>query len=181
MKASAAGMVQSGRDGRGRISADDCKLGMQSSASLFSPPFCRMKVYNLSCEHEHRFEGWFSSEEDFIAQSDAHNIECPMCGSRAVRKLLSAPRLSLSGAQAAKADPGLQIQAQILEMVRQVVANTEDVGERFAEEARRIHYNETPERAIRGVATVQEFEELADEGIEVMPLPIPGALKTPLQ
>ena len=139
-----------------------------------------MKVYNLTCEHDHRFEGWFSSEEDFKAQSAAEKIACPLCESHAIRKLPSAPRLSLSGAQESKADVE-QVQKQVVEMIRKIVANTEDVGERFAEEARRIHYNEVPERAIRGVVTVKEFEALADEGIDVTPLPLPGSLKQPLQ
>ncbi len=68
-----------------------------------------------------------------------------------------------------------------MEMMRQIIAKTEDVGERFVEEARRMHYNETPERAIRGIATVSEREALADEGIDVIPLPLPPALKQPLQ
>lgn len=140
-----------------------------------------MKVYNLSCAHDHRFEGWFSSEEDFLRQVDEQRIECPVCESREVSRLPSAPRLNLSGAQAVEEGVKAQIHARILEMVRHVVANTEDVGERFAEEARRIHYDETPERAIRGVATIQECEALADEGIDVMPLPIPATLKHPVQ
>lgn len=139
-----------------------------------------MKVYNLICEHDHRFEGWFSSEDDFKAQSDAYLIACPVCENHVVRKLPSAPRLNLSGAQESKPDVE-QVQKQFLEIVRKIVANTEDVGERFAEEARRIHYNEAPERAIRGVASVQEFAELADEGIDVLPLPVSDALKRPLQ
>lgn len=139
-----------------------------------------MKVYNLICEHDHRFEGWFSSEDDFKAQSDTQKIECPLCESHAIRKLPCAPHLSLSGTQAPKGDAE-QVQKQVLELVRKIVANTEDVGERFAEEARRIHYNEAPERAIRGVASVKEFEALAEEGIDVMPLPLPDTLKQPLQ
>ena len=139
-----------------------------------------MKVYNLTCEHDHRFEGWFSSEEDFKSQSEAQQIACPVCESHAVRKLPSAPRLNLSPAHAPKADAAL-VQKQLLELVRKIVANTEDVGERFAEEARRMHYNEAPERSIRGVASVQEFEALAEEGIDVLPLPLPDALKQPLQ
>ena len=139
-----------------------------------------MKVYNLICEHDHRFEGWFSSEDDFKAQSDAHMIACPVCENHLVRKLPSAPHLSLSGVQSAKPDPH-QIQKQVLELVRKIVANTEDVGDRFAEEARRIHYNEVPERSIRGVASVQEFEALAEEGIDVLPLPLPDPSKQPLQ
>ena len=140
-----------------------------------------MKVYNLSCEHEHRFEGWFSSEDDFISQSNSQQIECPICESRIIKKLPSAPHLSLSGANAPKSDTGAVVQAKIAHLVRQIVESTEDVGERFAEEARRMHYNEAPERAIRGVATVKECEELVDEGVDIMALPIPDALKQPLQ
>lgn len=145
-------------------------------------PACRMKVYNLSCEHDHRFEGWFSSEDDFKLQSDTRRIECPICDSHIIRKLPSAPHLSLSGAQTPRqADSGALVQAQIAQLVRQVIENTEDVGDRFADEARRIHYNETPERAIRGVASVKECKSLVDEGIEIMAVPIPAALKQRLQ
>jgi hypothetical protein len=139
-----------------------------------------MKVYNLICEFDHRFEGWFSSEDDFMAQCDGQMISCPICENHSIRKLPSAPRLNLSKAQSSKHEVE-QVQKQVLEFVRKVVANTEDVGDRFAEEARRIHYNETPERAIRGVASVKEFEALAEEGIDVVPLPLPDSLKQPLQ
>jgi hypothetical protein len=140
-----------------------------------------MKVYNLSCEHDHRFEGWFSSEEDFSTQLMDQRIECPVCDSNSVRRLPSAPRLNLSGGQEPQAGISTQIQAQIREMVQRIVANTEDVGEQFAEEARRMHYNEAPERAIRGVATVHECEALVEEGIDVMPLPMSAIRKEPLQ
>jgi hypothetical protein len=140
-----------------------------------------MKVYNLCCEHDHRFEGWFSSEEDFLAQSAVGQIGCPVCESRAVTKLPSAPRLNLGASQKAEPDERAQMQARLAEVMRQVIANTEDVGERFAEEARRIHYNEVPERAIRGVASLDEFQALAEEGVDVTPLPIPAALKHPIQ
>ena len=79
------------------------------------------------------------------------------------------------------ADATLAVQTKLVALMRQIVENTEDVGERFAEEARRIHYNETPERAIRGVATPQECEALMDEGVDIMALPIPAPLKQPLQ
>ncbi|QDZ27542.1 DUF1178 family protein [Noviherbaspirillum sp. UKPF54] len=140
-----------------------------------------MKVYNLSCDHEHRFEGWFSSEDDYASQLAQNRIACPVCESRSINKLPSAPRLNLSSAQEPRGDATAKIQAQILSMVRKVIEGTEDVGERFADEARRIHYNESPERPIRGVATVAECEALVDEGIEVTPLPLPAALKQPLQ
>jgi hypothetical protein len=77
--------------------------------------------------------------------------------------------------------PGAGLQAAWMKAVREVMANTEDVGERFPEEARRIHYGETESRGIRGQATAKETEALLEEGISVMPLPIPKALKEPLQ
>jgi hypothetical protein len=139
-----------------------------------------MKVYNLCCEQDHRFEGWFSSEDDFIAQSSQHQIECPLCGNHAVRRLPSSPRLNLSGATARVRDDD-RVQDRLMEFARKVIANTEDVGDRFAEEARRIHYKEVPEHGIRGTATVEERSALAEEGIDVMALPIPDLLKQPLQ
>lgn len=140
-----------------------------------------MKVYNLACKQDHRFEGWFKSEEDCQAQLAGRSIECPMCESSELRRLPSAPRLNLSDTVQGKGDAVAMAQAKILEVLRQVVANTEDVGVRFAEEARRIHYKETDERAIRGTATLSECAELIDEGIDVMPLQISAALKHPVQ
>ena len=74
-----------------------------------------------------------------------------------------------------------QLQAALLKMVRQVVANTEDVGSSFPEEARKMHYGETEHRNIRGQASPQETEALLDEGIVVLPLPMPESLKETLQ
>ena len=145
-----------------------------------------MKVLNLQCLHGHAFEGWFASEDDFQDQLARGLVECPMCGEQQVAKLPSAPRLNLGAAreepkQDVVAAPEVQMHAAWLQMVRKVMANTEDVGEKFAEEARRIHYGETPERGIRGQATPSETEALLDEGIAVLPLPVPKALKGPLQ
>lgn len=144
-----------------------------------------MKVLNLRCTHGHGFEGWFGSEEDFESQRQRELVECPICGDKAVVKGLSAPRLNLgagkapthSVAQAAPDGPA----ARWMRAMREVMTNTEDVGERFAEEARRIHYGETAERGIRGQATREQTQALLDEGIEVMPLIVPDALKEPLQ
>lgn len=146
-----------------------------------------MKVLDLQCAHGHGFEGWFGSEDDFQSQLTRGLVECPVCGDTAVAKKLSAPRLNLGACapaespkrEVAAVDP--QLQAAWMKMVRHVLANTEDVGGRFAEEARRIHYGETAERNIRGQASREETESLLEEGIAVMPLPIPKALKEPLQ
>ncbi|GCL62012.1 DUF1178 family protein [Pseudaquabacterium pictum] len=146
-----------------------------------------MKVLNLRCDHDHAFEGWFASEADFQDQASRGVVACPLCGSLQVHRLPSAPRLNLSGAREpdapasaapeSAAPPQATLQAQWLQAVAQVLQNTEDVGERFPEEARRIHYGEAPHRGIRGQASADERAELADEGIEVVPLPVPVALK----
>jgi len=147
-----------------------------------------MKVLNLQCTHQHVFEGWFGSEDEFVSQRERGLLECPICGDREVAKLPSAPRLNLGASEpaaTAKTDvaamPQAALQKAWLQMVRQVMANTEDVGERFAEEARRIHYGESEERGIRGQASPEETEALLDEGIQVLPLPVPKALKGPVQ
>jgi hypothetical protein len=149
-----------------------------------------MKVLNLQCSHAHGFEGWFASEDDFQAQLARGLVECPLCGDAEVSKLPSAPRLNLgaaapapvaAGKQEVMSAPNAQLQAAWIQLVRQVMANTEDVGERFAEEARKIHYGESEERGIRGQASREETQELLEEGIGVLPLPIPKGLKGPLQ
>jgi hypothetical protein len=147
-----------------------------------------MKVLDLQCPHGHRFEGWFASAEDFEAQAAQHLVECPICGAKEVSRLPSAPRLNLSGASgaqpaaAANGSPAHQEwQARAMRALREVLEKTENVGDRFAEEARRIHYNEAPARNIRGVTTPEDAKALVEEGIDVMPLPIPAALKEPLQ
>lgn len=136
-----------------------------------------MKVYNLCCAHAHSFEGWFSSEADFLAQSAQHLIACPLCADTGVERRPSAPRLNLSGVQAPKDDVSQKVQMAL----QQVIDNTEDVGSSFAEEARRIHYKEAPERSIRGVASEDQCAALVDEGINVLSLPMPAPLKHTLQ
>ena len=143
-----------------------------------------MKVIDLRCHNGHGFEGWFASDEEFLEQNGRRMIACPLCDDSVIVRLPSAPRLNLSGARevvAAEPVAEVDVQAQWLRAVRHVLANTEDVGERFASEARRIHYGDAAERGIRGQATPGEREALRDEGIEVMPLPLPAALKEPLQ
>lgn len=148
-----------------------------------------MKVLNLQCSHDHGFEGWFASEEAFQDQLGRGLVECPMCGDVTVAKMPSAPRLNFGASEPAKASPrqevvnapGAQLQTAWMELVKQVMANTEDVGEKFAEEARKIHYGETGERGIRGQASPEQTQELLEEGIAVLPLPIPKGLKGPLQ
>lgn len=135
-----------------------------------------MVVYNLACEKSHRFEGWFTSTDDFAAQESERRIDCPVCGSRNVVRRPSAPYVNTrsagqSGMQSPSA-PTPEAIGRLREMfVEHVVQNTEDVGNRFPDEARKIHYREAPARAIRGKASTQEVGELREEGIDVHPLP----------
>jgi hypothetical protein len=145
-----------------------------------------LKVFNLHCEQGHAFEGWFASAEAFDAQAAGGQVQCPVCGSTAISKALSAPRLNLGAEppqqrQVAAMPTPEQLQALFLKMAREIVASTEDVGEKFAEEARRIHYKEAPERGIRGVTSKEEADALEEEGIKVVPMPFANLLKDPLQ
>ncbi len=176
-----------------------------------------MKVLNLQCAHQHSFEGWFASEDDFRSQLSRGLVSCPMCESTLIEKMPSAPRLNF-GAHRLRADTSESIsdagpasdtgspvsdgqlssrsdislnpapskgvltgQADFLKALRHLVANTEDVGRRFADEARRMHYGDIEARSIRGQASPREAVELLEEGIDVMPLPMPAALKETLQ
>ncbi|WP_313081338.1 DUF1178 family protein [Pulveribacter sp.] len=160
-----------------------------------------MKVLDLLCAHGHGFEGWFGSEDDFQSQLARGLVQCPMCASADIRKALSAPRLNLrsnqgsgpdqptaaphppasTGKDAALASVPAELQAAWLQLSRRIIANTEDVGTRFAQEARRMHHGEIEERGIRGQATAQEAAQLLDEGIAVLPLALPAAAKESLQ
>jgi hypothetical protein len=147
-----------------------------------------MWVAELACEHGHRFEGWFGSRDDFDDQQRRGLVACPHCGSHRVDRCLTAPRLNLGGGDAPapstpsapsiEAESGATAASAPLDpatllrlLVAQVRAHTEDVGPRFAAEARRIHAQQAPERAIRGQASADEVAELRDEGIEVWALP----------
>lgn len=147
-----------------------------------------MKVLNLRCGNGHGFEGWFGSDDEFIDQNGRGAIECPLCADRVIARMPSAPRLNLSGAREQSVTPPASpppqpadLQAAWLAAARQLIAQTEDVGDRFPDEARRIHYGEVPHRGIRGQATPEQREALRDEGIEVVSVALPDVLKKPLQ
>ncbi len=162
-----------------------------------------MIVYNLACEHLHLFEGWFGSPADFENQRDRGLVECPVCGSNAVERKLHAPRINMGAQQSAASvakeaseskestaltapaertpattDSGPEIDfgklreamARFAENVRE---NTEYVGEKFAEEARAMHYGEKPHKGIRGRADRETAQELREEGITFQSLPFP--------
>lgn len=145
-----------------------------------------MKVLDLQCEHGHSFEAWLASEQAFQAQCQSGLLQCPVCGSSALSKKLSAPRLNLSSARnepaglPAQGSEASALASAWLEFSRRALAASQDVGERFAEEARKMHYGEIEERAIRGKTSLTEARALQDEGIAVVPLAVPEHLTKPL-
>ena len=133
-----------------------------------------MIVYSLSCSGGHAFEGWFSSGAAFDAQASDGKLVCPVCESRDVSKAPMAPALSSAVGKHKSAPPAEELRRmrQYMTGLRKYVQdNAEYVGPRFAEEARKIHYGETDERHIYGEATIKEAVELAEEGVDVAPLP----------
>ena len=160
-----------------------------------------MKVYNLACPLDHRFEGWFASEEDCLAQQDKGMLACPVCDSTQITRMPSAPHIAKTSSTVVTASEDManvsgevvaltgndhsaleaQVQAAFLKGMRELMGKSEDVGAAFAEEARKIHYKEAPERSIRGQTTLDEAESLREEGIEVLAVPIMPAFKNTLQ
>jgi hypothetical protein len=142
-----------------------------------------MKVFDLQCELGHRFEGWFASHDAFEQQNEGGLVVCPICGSVEIARQVTAARINTGAAAPAQAaSDALAVPPQAMwKFMRSLVDGSEDVGERFAAEARAIHYGESPERSIRGRATADERQALAEEGIETLSLPMPGFLKEPLQ
>jgi len=163
-----------------------------------------VKVLNLQCGSLHRFEGWFASEADFSDQMGRGLVSCPLCGDGRIEKLLSAPRLNLRGSRAdsepaplppspaehtspAQEPPGVATrsgaelaQARLWQTLRAAWASSEDVGQRFADQARAMHRGDTPARNIRGQTSPEEALDLLQEGIDVMPLPdLPFLKETP--
>jgi hypothetical protein len=136
--------------------------------------------YDLICEKGHEFDGWFSDSEAFEKQQKRGFVECTVCGSAKIQKQLMAPRLRAKANSKAEGqkmvagggDPRLAAMMQMMREVRaHVEKNAENVGDKFAEEARKIHYGEKEERGIYGNATHDEAKSLIEEGIDVHPLP----------
>jgi len=132
--------------------------------------------YALRCEKDHEFDGWFPSSDGFDAQVAAGDVLCPHCGSPNVCKALMAPSIGKSAANgaaaAAPADMARKMGMMMLALKKHVEENCDYVGDKFVEEARRIHYGETDRRDIYGEATPDEARELIEEGVEVAPLPV---------
>jgi hypothetical protein len=141
-----------------------------------------MIIFELACGQGHRFEGWFASTEDFARQADARMVRCPVCEDAAVTRVpsarvrvgggdVSSSAVASASAPAATRDTVAGFPQELIAKLREIVRNTENVGRRFPEEARKIHYDEAPVRPIRGQASKEETDALADEGIECASLP----------
>jgi len=138
-------------------------------------------VYELGCSNRHRFEGWFASRDEFKRQLEAKLLACPLCGDNEIARLPHASYVSTRPSEA-PAKPSSPPQEQqyanlgvemLAKLIDHIIETTDDVGAAFPEEARKIHYGETEERRIRGIASIKEIDALREEGIEVAALPIP--------
>lgn len=136
-----------------------------------------MVIYDICCDKEHRFEGWFREPGDFYRQLEQGQLDCPVCGSHEVRKLPTGSKILVgenrhSGAEEDRLAANRVIRAveQLSEYIEQ---NFTDVGDQFPEEARKVYYGETDLKNIYGNANIDEVAELQEEGIEVIPIPVP--------
>ncbi len=134
-----------------------------------------MITYALLCDNQHRFDAWFRSAEAFDAQLARGIVSCPVCASIKVEKALMAPAVARSGSDKVSVSSGHPQQAEIRELLRamrrKVVSEADYVGDRFAEEARKIHFHEADPRGIYGEATRDEVARLVEDGIDFLPLP----------
>ncbi len=129
----------------------------------------------LACDHDHPFEGWFGSSSDYDDQAARGLVDCPICGSKAVRKQIMAPAVAGTKARTAAPSPDARMREMMTtalgEVRRQVEDNFDYVGDRFAREARDIHDGKSEDRGIYGEASPAEVKALVEDGIKVAPLP----------
>jgi hypothetical protein len=132
--------------------------------------------FSLVCDKDHEFEAWFRSNDDFDTQSRRGFVECPACGSKKVGKALMAPSVSTGRKKEqialAMGEAQKQALAQLKAMAAKVRESADYVGDKFAEEARKIHFGESEARGIYGEATLDEARSLAEDGVEFMPIPV---------
>lgn len=131
--------------------------------------------FSLCCEHDHDFDGWFRDNADFDKQKMRGLVSCPVCNSPKVEKALMAPsvqtaRKSEKVALSMSAEQK-QLMGKLKELTDKMKQNADYVGDKFPEEARKIHFGETDPRGIYGEASPDEVKELLDDGVEIMPLP----------
>ncbi|MBC2883790.1 DUF1178 family protein [Ochrobactrum sp. CM-21-5] len=135
-----------------------------------------MMRFSLHCDHGHEFEGWFRDNADFDRQSEMKLVSCPLCNSQQVQKSLMAPAVSTGRGKEKMAMTLGEAQKKVLEEMRElsrkVRENADYVGDKFAEEARKIHFGETETRGIYGEASHEDVSSLLEDGVDVMPLPV---------
>jgi len=136
--------------------------------------------FTLHCDNAHDFEAWFRSNDDYDTQVRRGFVECPICGSNKVQKALMAPQVATGRAKdernrAIAVAAGQTMQREMMETMRQITkhvkAHADNVGDKFPEQARKMHYGETDAKPIYGTAAPDQVEALVDEGVEVLPLP----------
>jgi len=132
--------------------------------------------FSLHCDQSHEFEGWFRDNADFDAQSKRGLVECPVCGSKKVEKSLMSPAVSTGRrketmALAANAEQQ-RIMSEIKALAGKMKENADYVGDKFAQEARKIHFGETEQRGIYGEANAEEIKSLAEDGVPFLPIPV---------
>jgi hypothetical protein len=132
--------------------------------------------FSLECEREHGFEAWFRNNEDYETQKKRGLVECPACGSHKVEKALMAPAVSTGRKKEkialAMGEAQRKAMAQLKALGEKMRENSDYVGDKFAEEARKIHFGETDPRGIYGEATPDEARGLVEDGVEFMPIPV---------
>lgn len=131
--------------------------------------------FSLSCKEDHVFEAWFRNSEDFEEQNKRKLVTCPECGSNDVEKALMAPAVSKGKGTSVALAAGKEQRealAQLRRLSEKVRANADYVGDKFAEEARKIHFGEVEPRGIYGEATREEARSLAEDGVDFLPLPV---------
>lgn len=132
-----------------------------------------MILFELKCSADHRFEAWFRDGAAYDAQVAAGSVACPLCGDTGVSKAPMAPRIARarSGGEEAERRQLAAIRQHLSELRRTVEENCDYVGDRFAEEARRIHYGEAEARGIYGESTAEDADALRDEGVAFQRIP----------
>jgi hypothetical protein len=132
--------------------------------------------FSLRCDGDHAFDAWFRSNDDFERQNGRRLVGCPHCGSTTVAKALMAPSVSTGRKREqialAMGEEQKRVLMQMKELADKVKREADDVGDRFAEEARKIHFGETEARGIYGRATPDEAQALIEDGVEFMPIPV---------
>jgi len=127
-----------------------------------------MIIYDLQCVHNHKFEGWFKSREEYDREKAAHRLSCPLCGDSQISLLPTGGHLSVKERTEKRNDQGQFVKA----IAEYMEKNFDNVGPGFAEEALKMHFEEVDYRNIRGTMTGEEEKELQEEGVEYLKVPV---------